>query len=201
MKSFIFLFINMLIISGCATNSIEVKEGNGLVFNFKDKSSILASEVVETKRDNYNYLHIMKYRLEDEYKRVLFYEEVSTVDNYEFRYGALNTVKYIFNAKKVYPLYQTSELLMVQLETDLNQHVNIMIHSNDMENLSYVYGFSNYEFKKLSREMAKDSNKELGRLRYQGITLSKSDLECSRWSQSKLFLMPLTKRVNLRPNY
>ncbi len=61
---------------------------------------------LDTKVDNYNYLNITHYKLEDDYKRALFYEEVSTVDNYEFSYGALNTIKYIFN--ELTPILETT---------------------------------------------------------------------------------------------
>ena len=193
MKKFLFYISLFVIFTGCSTNGVVVKKDKEPFFNFIQKQV-----VIEKKNLSLNTLNIRQHKLENDNKRVLFYEDVSTWDDYEFRRNNLNNITYIFNAKGVSVLYNDNTTLLVQIELLMNQYVNVMAYSNDSENLSYVYGLSNYEFKKIAKELTKDSTKRLLSLPKQGIAVGKEDMSLTRWSETKLIVKPFTVLSNGR---
>lgn len=202
MKKFLLSLSLLVLFVGCGTNNIVLKKDSGLIFNFADKSSILSSKIVESKSLRLSTIDIQQHKLQDDNNRILFYEEIATDDDYSFRYTPLRNIEYIFNAKKSTVIYDNNTILLAQIELPQGEHINVMSQSNNMENFSYVYGFSNYEFKKIAREITKDSDKRLPSLRKQGMGVRVDDMPLTRWSETKLIVKPFTTRTNdLRPIY
>ena len=130
--------------------------------------------------------------MENQEGRILFYEEARTELNYEFNFGGLYTVMYIFDdAQKYEEVYRKNNLRMVQIELKDKTRVNVLIQASDTQIISYVYGFSNHEFIKLARELAIDSDTEVKQLTYQGITLTKSQKPVTNWNDKIVYFAPL----------
>ena len=198
MKKFLLSLSLLIFFAGCGTNTIVLEKDTGLVFNFGDKSSILRSKIVSGKNLTFSTLDIRQHILEDDNNRILFYEEVFIDDDYDFKYNPLNSIIYIFNAKRATVIFDDNTVLMVQVELQQREFLNIMVQSNNVKKLSYVYGFSNYEFKKIAKELTKDSDISVKSLTKQGIGVFEDDMSLSRWSETKLLVKPFTSMSNGR---
>ena len=190
MKKLLFYLSVVLLFTGCTVNKPT--------FNLMDKAEILGSKVIDSKNFTLSSIDIKQNKLKNNNNRILFYEEVSTWDDYEFRDTTLNNIMYIFNAKSATVLYNDNTTLLVQIELILGEFLNVIAYSNNMENLSYAYGLSNYEFKKIAKEIIKDSKIRLPSLKKQGIGVRIDDMPLSRWSETKLIVKPFTVFSNGR---
>ncbi len=199
----LFVFIGIFFV-GCTTSSLKLDKKEQLTFNYNAQSYLLSNTVVEDKFLNYKDLFVEQYKLKDESGRVLFYEDARTTLNFEFNYGGLYTVMYIFdNAKEYEEVYRKNNLRLVQLKLDPqigmpfgyksedDKYVNVLIQASDTQIISYVYGFSNHEFLKLARELAKDSDEEIQQLKYQGVSLSESQAPLTNWNDKLVYFTPL----------
>ena len=190
-QALLFLFIGIIFI-GCTTSSLKLNKKEELLFKYNSESFLLTNSVVEHQLLNYKDLFVKQYKLKDENGRVLFYEDAKTALNFEFNFGGLYTVMYIFNNAKEYEeVYRKNNLTLVQLKLKNSQYVNVLIQASDTQVISYVYGFSNYEFLKLARELAKDSDKEIKQLKYQGDSLSDSQAPLTNWNDKMVYFTPL----------
>ena len=192
MKQTLLFLLITIFFTGCTTSSLGLNKKEELVFNYNTESFLLSNSVVEEKLLNYKDLFVKQYKLKDENGRVLFYEDASTALDFEFNFGGLYTVMYIFdNAKEYEEVYRKNNLTLVQLKLKKTQYVNVLIQASDTQVISYVYGFSNHEFLKLARELAKDSDKEIKQLKYQGDSLSDSQAPLTNWNDKMVYFTPL----------
>ncbi len=190
-KVILLLLLGTLFV-GCVNSSLNLNKKEELLFNYNTKSFLLSNSVSEHNLLNYKDLFVNQYKLEDKSGRVLFYEAVSTDVDYEFNFGALYTVMYIFSDAQEYEeLYRKNNLRLVQLKLKNRESVNVLIQGNDAQEISYVYGFSNYEFTQLAKKLPRDSNGEVKRLPYQAISLNKSQEPVTNWNDYMVFFTPL----------
>ena len=190
-KVILFVLLGILFI-GCTTSSLELNKKEELLFSYDTQSFLLSSSILEHNSLNYKDLFIEQYKLEDENGRVLFYEEAETELDFEFNFGGLYTVMYIFSDAREYTeLYKENNLRLVQLKLKDNRSVNILIQANDTQFISYVYGFSNDEFMKLAKQLSLESNREIKRLKHQGIIVSKAQEPVTNWNAQMVFFTPL----------
>ena len=99
---------------------------------------------------------------------------------------------YIFNDVKEYEeVYRKNNLRLVQLNLKDGNHVNILIQASDTQIISYVYGFSNYEFIKLAKQLSVDSDVEIKQLKYQGLSLTLSQPPVTNWNDKLVYFTPL----------
>jgi len=187
----LFLFIGIFFI-GCTTSSLKLNKKEELLFTYNAESFLLSNSITESKLLNYKDLFVEQYKLEDESGRVLFYEDARTALNFEFNFGGLYTVMYIFDDAKEYEeVYRKNNLRLVQLKLKNSQYVNVLIQASDTQVISYVYGFSNHEFLKLAKKLVKDSGEEIQQLKYQGVSLSKSQAPLTNWNDKMVYFTPL----------
>jgi len=187
----LFLFIGIFFV-GCTTSSLKLNKKEELLFNYDKESFLLSNSIVESKLLNYKDLFVEQYKLKNESGRVLFYEDARTALNFEFNFGGLYTVMYVFNDAQEYEeVYRKNNLRLVQLKLKNSEYVNVLIQASDTQIISYVYGFSNHEFLKLARELAKDSDEEIKQLKYQGVSLSKSQAPLTNWNDKLVYFTPL----------
>ena len=99
---------------------------------------------------------------------------------------------YVFNDAREYEeVYRKNNLRLVQLKLKDRSYVNILIQASDTQVISYVYGFSNYEFIKLAKELSADSDIEIKRLKYQGLSLTLSQAPVTNWNDKLVYFTPL----------
>ena len=187
----LFLLIGVLFI-GCTNSSLALNKKEELVFNYNSNEFLLTNKIIDYKYLNYKDLFVKQYKLKNEDGRVLFYEDARTELNFEFNFSALYTVMYIFDdAQKYEEVYRKNNLRLIQLKLKNKKNVNVLIQASDTQIISYVYGFSNDEFIKLARELAKESSEEVRELQYQGITLNKSQKSLTNWNDKMVYFTPL----------
>jgi len=177
--------------TGCLTSSLNLDKSNELVLKYNDNSLLLSNEVLDKNSLNYKDLFVDIYKLKNDKNRVLFYEKAQTTLQFEFNYGSLYSVMYIFDFSRKYTdIYRRNNLRLVQLQLKNKTNVNVLIQASDTQLITYTYGFSNEEFMKIANSV-KDGDDELGVLEHEGIVLNDSSKPLSTWTDKMVYFAPL----------
>ncbi len=192
MKKIILLFFTLFILVGCTTSSLQLNKEKELVLNYSDANIVLTNKIVESDSTNFKDLLVTIYKLQNNANRVLFYENAETGLDYEFNFGGLYSVMYVFdNIKKYTQVYRHNNLRLVQLNLKDGKYLNVLIQASDIQNYSFVYGFSNEEFMNLAQSIKGKEENKIGRLEYEGIVFNKKSKPLSNWNDKIVFFAPL----------
>ena len=192
MKKIILMILAIIFISGCATSSLKVNKKDELVIKYDVKELILNFKLTNSDTLHDKNIIIVQNRLQDEYGRVLFYEDVETDSSYEFNFNELYSLLYIFGEIKKYErVYTRNNLSFFQLLLPNDKRINVMVQASSSQRISFVYGFSNYEFIKLAKKIKGDSEGEFKRLKYQARTLTMQEKPLTKWSTELIYFTPL----------
>ena len=131
-------------------------------------------------------LDVQRVRVADSFSKPLFYEKVTTHNDYELKYPSLETLRKIFNVSSLNVVYKSSSLLFVQLEKE-KHYINLIAETSSMTELSYVYGFSNREYYEVASAM------KIVVDRLQVKNFQRTNRFESQWMQKKLILEPLAE--------
>ena len=190
------LLIAGILFVGCSTSSLNLNKKE-LVLNYNSNNFLLSNSIIEDKLLNYKELFVKQYKLEDQSGRILFYEEAKTTLNFEFNFGDLYTVMYIFDDAQAYEeVYRKNNLRLIQLELKNSMYINVLIQASDTQIISYVYGFSNDEFLSLARELLNDSKEKIKPLENLGLVLNKSQEPLTKWNDTMVYFTPLITPFN-----
>nr|WP_321265801.1 hypothetical protein [uncultured Sulfurimonas sp.] len=191
MKNLIFILLTLFIFLGCSTSSLNLSKEKELILKYNSSDLKLTNKVLNSNFLNFKNLFVTISKLEDDYGRVLFYEDARTDLNFEFVYGGLYTVMYIFDDRKTYELvYERNNLKFVQLKLKDERYLNIIIQASDSQVFSYVYGFSNEEFIKIINTI-KQNNEKIQKLKYKATIFDNLSKSLSKWNDELVFFTPL----------
>ena len=190
MRVFFFLF-SALLFSACTSSSLLVSPHNTLDLQHKNTSVKIASSVLEKQVQSYENIEIAQYKLKRD-ESVLFYEHVTTDINWEFRYGSVYNLKYIFDGTKANIVYKDSQVTFLQLKISNETYINIFAESSGFKDFSYVYGFSNEAFSVLIDQVSQ-TEKNAQSLIYNVPAFDDKSTPMSKWSVIKLLLSPFLK--------
>ena len=156
MKKIILILLVAVFFAGCSTSSLKFSKADELVLNYDANSCLLANSIVSQESLNFKDLYIERFKLKTKNGGVLFYENAQTALNFEFNFGGLYTVLYIFDDAQHYEmLCKRNNLKMLQIQLKDNRYINILLQASDTQIYSYVYGFSNDEFMKIFKSIKK----------------------------------------------
>jgi len=191
MKKIIMMFLLVFIFVGCSTSSLKMGDDGALNLYFDSRSYLLTNKVLQKKSLNFKDLYVEQYKLQNSDGGVLFYEDARTALNFEFNFGGLYTVLYIFDDAEEYEeLCKRNNLRMLQIKLKDGRFVNVIVQASDTQVYSYVYGFSNKEFMKIYQTLKiKDIKNEV--LKHQGITFNKFSKSTTKWNDNLVFFTPL----------
>ena len=191
MKKIIFTILLAFLFVGCSTSSLKLEKGGVLNLNYDSSVYLIGSEVLHKNLLNFKDLYVHQYKLKSAAGEVLFYEDARTALNFEFNFGGLYTVLYIFDDASEYEeLCQRNNLRMVQIKLKDGSYVNVIIQASDTQEYSYVYGFSNKEFMKIYETLrAKDSERKT--LKYEGIVFDNRSKNITNWNDNLVYFVPL----------
>ncbi|EQB40502.1 hypothetical protein M947_01505 [Sulfurimonas hongkongensis] len=192
MRSFILSLFTLFIFNGCFTSSLSLKNENELVLKHDESELILSNEIVSSELLNFKDLYVSRYKLQDKNTRTLFYEVANTNMNFEFNYGGLYTVMYVFdNSQKYESVCEKNNLYLVQIKLKDASYLNVIIQASDSQLYTFTYGFSNEEFLKIANGLIEEENLKIKELKYDAITFNPSDSPASNWSDVIVFFTPL----------
>ena len=192
MKNFILSIFILFLFSGCSTSSLEIDKNNDLMLKYSSSDIRLTNKILDTKLLNFKDLFVTIYKLQGENNKILFYEDARTALNFEFNFGGLYSVMYIFdNSQKFYELYQRNNLRLVQIKLKDSGYLNVMIQSSSVGIYSYVYGFSNKEFIDIANRVKLKESDVLGVLEHEGITFTHNSKAMSNWNDLMVYFTPL----------
>ena len=191
MKKIILTVVLVFLFVGCSTSSLKLDENGLLSLNYDSESYLVGKKVLEHTSLNFKDLQVDRYKLQNENGEVLFYEDAQTALNFEFNFGGLYTVLYVFDDASEYEeLCQRNNLRMLQVKLKDGRFVNVIIQASDTQVYSYVYGFSNKEFMRIYQTIREkyDENKVL---KYDGVTFDKTSKNITNWNDKLVFFTPL----------
>jgi len=183
MKSLILAILIALFISGCTPSSLKVNSMDELVLKHNSKSYLFANKIESSKTRSFQKIDVEQKIALDSNGAKLYYEQVLVDMEYEFKYGTVTTLKYIFDVSRTNIIYQASNLLLIQLQIEKGHYVNLMAETSGMQDMAYIYGFSNEKLLKIANELKADGYEIKN-----AFHLRKSLTE---WTQEKLILQPL----------
>jgi len=182
-----FLLLIALLLAGCAPSSLKINKANVLQLQYDSKLYSVATEVQKKKLTHFLNLDVLRYQLQSASQEGLYFEELTSDINYEFKYGSVKTISDIFDVSSYHTLYYSGGLLLMQLEVEPKKYVNLLAETSSTQNMSYVYGFSDSEFKTLIKSLGVKVNSSKIKKAY-GVKES-----LSSWNQGHLILFPLVK--------
>jgi len=194
MKNLILLIIIALLFSSCAVSSLQVQEDKRLVLQSDSKVYMLGL-AQDTNLLRFVNLDITQNSIKRDSGSVLFYETIIVDQAYEFSRGSIETLKIIFDLSKSNVVYSSGNLLFVQLQVDDGRYVNIMAEVSAIQDMSYVYGYSNEEYLNLLRETG---------LNVDAATLKKAlkvKSSITKWSQTRLIIEPILQALDKRGRF
>ena len=186
MKNLILLLIVTIFFSACSESSLEMGADNELVLKNSSHSYTVSKTFLGSESFALFNLDVQRIRVADSFSKPLFYEKVTTHNDYELKYPSLETLQKIFNVSSLNVVYKSSSLLFVQLEKE-KHYINLIAETSSMTELSYVYGFSNREYYEVASAM------KIVVDRLQVKNFQRTNRFESQWMQKKLILEPLAE--------
>ena len=191
MKKIVLIILSLFVLVGCSISSLSLSRTNELVLNHNDISMSIANKVLDVKSLNFKDLFVTIKKVQNSSGKTLFYEQANTELNFEFNFGGLYTVMYIFdNTQKYDEVYRENNLRFVQLNLKNGTYLNLIIQASDMQSYSFIYGFSNEDFLNIVKSL-KTKDKKLVQLKYQGVIFDSSSKALSNWNDTLVFFAPL----------
>ena len=141
----VFLSLILIFFSACSENSLDIQDNNKLILKDDSKSHMIAEKILSFENLSLRHMDVRRMAIESVSKQVLFYEKITTENDYELKENSLELLKRIFNIHRINTVYKSSSLIFVQLEEE-ESYINLIAQTSSMTELSFVYGFSNKEF-------------------------------------------------------
>lgn len=193
MKNLILLILIALFISGCTPSSLKVNSMNELVLKHNSKSYLFSNKIEDSKSLGFQNIDVEQKTAIDANGATLYYEQLLVDTNYEFQYGSVTTLKYIFDVSRTNIIYQASNLLLIQLQIEKNHYINLMAETSGTQDMAYIYGFSNEKLLKIANELKADG--------YEIKNAFHLRKPLTEWTQEKLILQPLIKPMFKRGRF
>jgi len=193
MKNLILSILIALFVLGCTASSLKVNSMDELELKHNSKSYIFANKAESSKTRSFQKMDVEQKTAVDSNGATLYYEQILVDMEYEFKYGSITTLKYIFDVSKTNIIYQASNLLVIQLQIEKDHYVNLMAETSGMQDMAYVYGFSNEKLLKIANELKVDG--------YEIKNAFHLRKPLTEWTQQKLILQPLIKPMFRRGRF
>ena len=194
MKKYIILAV-ALFLSACSHNSLIIDEQNRLYVKHQEKEYKSKDNVTKTQYVRFRNIEVEKLELLSASKEKLFFEQLNADINYEFKYGSVATIKQVFKVSHTNIIYFKENLLLIQLEIEPTRYINLLAETSGTQDMPYVYGFSNSEFKEIARSLGLD-----GKLKDMAEAYGVKD-SLTNWNQTDLILYPLVQPVFRRTRF
>lgn len=191
MKNIILSTIFVLFFSACSTTYMNFSKDSALNINYDEKTYLLSQVSAEAKYLNFKDLYVKQYKTKTLDGGVLFYEYLKTDLSFEFNFGGLSTVMYLFDDSRKYEkVYKKNNLTLVQIMLKDGSYVNVIIQDSSTQVYSFVYGFSNEEFVEIAKAI-KDEKDEITSPKFKAITFDNSSKPCTNWNTLLVYFTPL----------
>ncbi|MDD2906096.1 MAG: hypothetical protein PHC74_07325 [Sulfurimonas sp.] len=188
MRSALLALCSIFILTACTPSSLGVHPQSGIVLEHNKHRLITQTKPIEEKVLRFVNLDVTQVKLQNAAEQTLFYEKLETNHDYELKYASVETLKRIFQVSRSHTLYQASNLLFIQLQNKDGDWINILAETSGIQELSYVYGYTNAAFDALAQEL--------------GVVLQTPhtnvvvfEVSQTQWSQSDMFLNPLIQPI------
>jgi len=193
MKFFIALLALFLL--GCTPSSLTLEKSQKLILNQNSKEYTFSDRVLNQEKMRFINIDVERYEIQNSSSKRLFFEQLYTETNHEWRYGSVETLKSIFDVYNSNTLYFSATLLLIQFEIEPDKYVNILAETSGTQDISYIYGFSNEEYKKVIKDL--------------GVEVRESEIKkayevrepLTKWTQKHLILFPLLQPVFRRGSF
>ncbi len=191
MKNIIFTTIFIFLFSACSTSSLKLNKDGIIQLDFNNQVYYIEDEITLLNSINFKDLYIKQYSIKDDEGNMLFYEDATTDIDFEFNYGGLSTVMYIFDDSKKYEMvYKNNNLSLVQIMLKNSKYVNVMIQDGSTQEYKYIYGFTNKEFFAIA-SIIKSKDEKIKKLKFEAVTFNSLSKPITNWNDLLVFFTPL----------
>ena len=185
----ILLLSALLLLGGCKMSDLSYQKGH-LTLQVDDKHLHIDGRPTYRQTNSFGNLYLTQEMLKLKNGNQLAYERATTDPLYEFNLTPLQTIKVIFNARRVNVIYYKSSFHLVQLILWDGSALNVAMEQFDDQRLTFVYGMPTSQMRKLLREL--DPHAAQVPMAERVITLAKNSHSfLSHWSVQMVQLTPL----------
>jgi len=187
-KSFSLLCV-LFILSACSTPGMLKFDNSTLNLQVEKKRIQVPSTQVKINKENFSSLFLEQKLLRLDDGSLVMYEEAETDMQYMFEPPTITTIKVVFDAKKVIPIYEKDFIFGYQLLLKDNRVLNIIVSQGYDQELQMVYGMSNQQFLKALNRL----NANIHGVPYQNAIELKNERNplLSHWTTWKVSFYPL----------
>lgn len=183
----------LVLLGGCKTADLSYKKGE-FSLQVDEKHMKVNGTTLSRHTNSFGKLFLVQDIVKLKNGSIVTYERASTDDLFEFNLTPIQTIKVIFDARNVISVYYKSSFLLLQLILNDGRVLNIAVEQFDDQRLSFVYGMSTEQFRKILKRLDPEAAKKP--LIEKVIRLPRgSGAILSRWSIQKVQLVPLITPV------
>jgi len=194
MKKSILLLIITLLLSSCAVSSLQIESTDELVLKQNSKDYDIGKSV-DSNLLRFVRLDITQNSIKANSSSTLFYEQIITDQAYQFSRGSVETLQIIFDFSKSNIIYKSGNLLFVQFEVNDGKYLNLIAEISALQDMSYVYGYTNEEFIAMAKKMELDI--DIADVRKSFIPKQ----PITKWSQTRLIIEPILEPFGKRDSF
>ena len=179
----------LLLLGGCNMSDLSYQKGH-LTIQVNDKHLQISGRPSYRQTNSFGNLYLTQEMLRLKNGSQVAYERASTDPLYEFNLTPVQTIKAVFDARRVNVIYFKSSFYLAQLILWDGSVLNLVMEQFDDQRLTFVYGMPTSQMRKLLMDL--DAPDILSPMAERVITLPKnSHTFLSRWSVQLVQLTPL----------
>lgn len=183
----------LAIFGGCKTADLSYANGE-LSLQVNENHLKVNGATLNHHRDSFGNLYLLQETIKLKDGSIVVYERARTDDLYEFNLLPMQTIRILFDAYKMNVIYFKSSFYLVQMILRDGRILNIAVEQFDDQQLSFVYGMSNAQFRNIQKQL--DPQAAQKPLIEKVITLPQGSAAIfSRWSVRKVQFVPLITPV------
>jgi hypothetical protein len=142
----------LLLLGGCKISDLSYQKGL-LSIQVDDKHLRIDGRPSYRHTDNFGNLYLEQEMLRLKNGDQVAYERATTDPLYEFNLIPIQTIKVVFNARKVNVIYFKSSFYLAQLILWNGSVLNLAMEQFDDQRLTFIYGMPTSQMRKLLREL------------------------------------------------
>jgi hypothetical protein len=148
----------------------------------------IQAPTVYQKNTNFASLFLTQKVIQLSKNEFAVYEKAQTNNEYEFEPSIYRIIQIVFETKSFIPVYSKNHIYAYQLVMPNHKLLNLIAYQFDTQELTFIYGMSNKEFKKM---LLKIDDSYQYKLYTNIIQVDKTHKFITKWNDWKVHFVPL----------
>ncbi len=178
----------LLYFGGCAVTTLTL-DSNNILLHIDGKDLKTEGKSISKEFNNFGKLFLTQNIVKLSDQSIVVYEKVVIDSSYELNFPTKTTISILFGAKSITPIYINKGLHIYQIRLKDGKVLNLIAEQFADQQISFVYGMSTKQIKKILQELDAESRYPLIDRVVKLENNKKSIL--SKWSMKMVNFAPL----------